>query len=102
MICRYCSFLTTKEYSVRCVLYRRVAIDVALWGLKYRGKIELVKLRRLEDRIRELCARVVAVPETEFSQTMRELRKALHLHAERLRQLAAGRISSTERRKQSS
>ena len=41
----------------------------------------MVELRRLEDRIRELCGRVTVVPEAEFSQTMNESRLALHEHA---------------------
>jgi hypothetical protein len=61
-----------------------------------------MELRRLEDRIRELCGKVVVVPEAEFNQTMTELRKALREHAHRLRQLVAARTSLSERRKPTS
>lgn len=68
---------------------------------EYTVSLTARELRRLEDRIRELCGKVVAVPEAEFNQTMRELRKALHEHVDRPRQLAAARIPCSERRKPS-
>lgn len=47
-------------------------------------------LRRLEDRIQELCAKVVAVRGTEeFEGIIKELQSALREQSERLRQLAA-------------
>ena len=47
-------------------------------------------LGRLEDRIRELCTKVVAVRGSEeFDQTITELKSALHEQAERMRKLAA-------------
>ena len=69
--------------------------------LKSTAEKSTVELRRLEDRIRELCGRIVVVPDAEFNQTMTELRKALREHADRLRQLVAARTSLTERRKPS-
>lgn len=48
---------------------------------------------RLEDRIRELCARAVACGDDDFHEVMAQLRSALRQHIEgvreRLRELAA-------------
>ena len=43
--------------------------------------------RRLEDQIRELCAKALATPDTEqeFFSVMKQLKAALHEHAKRLR-----------------
>jgi hypothetical protein len=44
--------------------------------------------RRLEDRIRELCAKVVHSPSTpEWNEILRELSTALHEHTRRMRKL---------------
>ena len=44
--------------------------------------------RRLEDRIRELCAKVVNNPGTlEWNEILRELSTALHEHTHRMRKL---------------
>ena len=45
--------------------------------------------RRLEDRIRELCAKAVSAADDELEPIIRELRTALREHSQRLRQLAA-------------
>jgi hypothetical protein len=43
-------------------------------------------LRRLEDRIRVLCAKAVAIPDSaEASKVLQELRQAIHEHIQRLR-----------------
>lgn len=49
--------------------------------------------RRLEDRIRELCSKVVAADDAEFGSTFFELNSALREHSERLRKLAAGKLA---------
>ena len=68
----------------------------------YRWGALLVEPRRLEDRIRERCAKAVATPDpTEFNEVIQQLREALREHARRLRQLAAGRPQSPERRNSS-
>jgi hypothetical protein len=42
--------------------------------------------RRLEDRIRELCAKAVATPESrELTEVAQQLKSALHEHAQRAR-----------------
>jgi len=46
-------------------------------------------LRRLEDRIRELCARSITVGEDELA-IIADLRAALREHVERIRQVVAG------------
>ena len=44
--------------------------------------------RRLEDRIRVLCALATAANTSNFTEILTELRSALHEHAEQLRKLA--------------
>jgi hypothetical protein len=51
--------------------------------------------RRLEDRIRELCAKAVAAPESDLEPVIGELKVALHEHTERLRKLAALKLART-------
>ena len=56
--------------------------------------------RRLEDRIRELCANAVAIPESaEFTMAMEQLKDALHEHAEHLRSMASNLGESPQRRR---
>jgi hypothetical protein len=45
--------------------------------------------RRLEDRIRELCARLLIEQEPKWNRTAKELQSALQEHTIRLRDLAA-------------
>ena len=45
--------------------------------------------RRLEDRIRSLCAKAVAVGSGELNPILSDLKVALHEHTERLRTMAA-------------
>jgi hypothetical protein len=52
-----------------------------------------VPYRRLEDRIRELCAKTVTSDDTEFRSVMSELRSAIHEHVEKIRTLAASILS---------
>jgi hypothetical protein len=51
-------------------------------------------LRRLEDRIRDLCAKAVIAGEPELGGLLSELKAALHEHAERLRRLAATKLTA--------
>jgi hypothetical protein len=53
-------------------------------------------LRRLEDRIRELCARTLVVSGSELEQIFLELKSALHEHTERLRITAAVKLVRRE------
>ena len=53
-------------------------------------------LRRLEDRIRELCAKTLIARGPELQATLAELTSALHEHNERLRQVAALKLVSGE------
>jgi len=56
--------------------------------------------RRLEDRIRKLCAQAVATTDlSELSQILEQITAALHDHIERLRKLAARRPIPPERRR---
>ena len=55
--------------------------------------------RRLDDRIRELCANAVKIPESaELTVAMKQLKNALHEHADHLRNMAANRADSPQRR----
>lgn len=55
--------------------------------------------RRLEDRIRDLCAKAVATTEpAELSIVLEQLTKALHVQVERLRKQATERSLPAERR----
>ncbi|HTW32605.1 MAG TPA: hypothetical protein VMD76_13070 [Candidatus Sulfotelmatobacter sp.] len=49
-------------------------------------------LRRLEDRIRELCARAIIARGHELEVTLEELKVALREHTERLRKAAIGKF----------
>jgi GTP cyclohydrolase FolE2 len=49
--------------------------------------------RRLEDRIRELCAKAATASDADTVQVLRELREALHQHARHLRALAAEKLT---------
>jgi len=53
-------------------------------------------LRRLEDRIRELCAKTLIARGPELQATIAELKSALHEHTDRLRQVAALKLVSGE------
>ena len=54
---------------------------------------------RLEDRIKELCAKAVITPESpELNEVLKNLQSTLHEHTERLRQLAASGRDRKERR----
>ena len=55
-------------------------------------------LRRLEDRIRELCAEALVAQESELDQTLSKLRSALHEHNGRIRKLVAARLDNAENR----
>jgi hypothetical protein len=53
----------------------------------------IVPSRRLEDRIRQLCADAVAAPASDLEPVITELKAALHEHTERLRKLAASKLA---------
>lgn len=52
------------------------------------GWRSLLVLRRLEDRIRELCAKALMASGPELASVLEDLKSALHEHTERLRQVA--------------
>jgi hypothetical protein len=52
-----------------------------------------VTASRLEDRIRELCAKAVMVNDPELSSVMSELRSAMREHIERIRILAIRQLA---------
>jgi hypothetical protein len=56
----------------------------------------LSMFRRLEDRIRELCALAVSAEEPELEIVLAELQAALREHTERLRRLAAAKLTTLD------
>jgi hypothetical protein len=57
---------------------------------------------RLEDRIRDLCAKAVTSDESELSTVMSELRSVMHEHIERIRTLAIRQVVRERPRKDES
>jgi hypothetical protein len=51
-----------------------------------------VPSRRLDDRIRELCARAVSADDSDFAAVLSDLRSALHEHSARMREMAMRQI----------
>jgi hypothetical protein len=51
-----------------------------------------VPFRRLDDQIRDLCARVCAAPAEEQGPILSQLQSAIHKKIERLRKLAANNL----------
>ena len=56
-----------------------------------------MRSRRLEDRIRELCARAVTTPEPELGEILAQLTLALQEHAKRMKQNAGEQLFNTKR-----
>jgi hypothetical protein len=67
-------------YSVCCIEHR-IGCVVALPLMRV--------ARRLEDRIRDLCAQAVAAGSGELNPILSDLKAALHEHTQRLRTMAA-------------
>jgi hypothetical protein len=55
-----------------------------------------MRARRLEDRIRELCAHAAVAQEPELNTILSELQSALRKHTEQLRAKALERLVSGE------
>src|SRR5258708_15160810 len=53
-----------------------------------------MRARRLEDAIRELCARAVAAQDSELDSIFSALQQALREHNDRLRKLAAAKLAA--------
>jgi hypothetical protein len=70
--------------GIHQTLYRKRSNPVGLCG---------VPDRRLEDRIREFCAKAVASDEAEFRSVMSELRSAMRQHVDRIRTLAVRQLA---------
>jgi hypothetical protein len=51
---------------------------------------------RLDDRIRELCAKALTAKDPELQRILGELQDSLHEHSERLRRLAAEKLGKRE------
>jgi len=56
----------------------------------------VVYLVRFEDRIRQLCAQVVAAPESELKAAIAELQNALREHPLKMKELAVSDILKRE------
>ena len=57
---------------------------------------------RLEDRIRDLCAKAVTSDEVELSSVMSELRSAIHEHIAKIRALAIRQVAGERPREDES
>ena len=68
----------------RKVLQRRTDTDARQSVAGY-----VVPYRRIEDRIRELCARLTKAEDKDFELAISDLKAALHDHTEQLRKLVA-------------
>jgi hypothetical protein len=55
-----------------------------------------LQLRRVDDRIRDLCAKALAADSGELNFILPQLRSALHLAIERLRLRAVGVMNGRE------
>ena len=55
-----------------------------------------VTSRRLDDRIRELCAKAASSPSPEVEFVLKELKAALAEHTKRLRKLAARKLAGND------
>jgi hypothetical protein len=58
-----------------------------------------VPSRRMEDKIRKLCARAVAAGDGDFQKAISELRSALHEHAQELRKTLMEQLRGTRERR---
>jgi hypothetical protein len=74
--------------------YRKACIELAVWLIAFCR----VPSRRLDDRIRELCAKAVTAQDSELDAIFSELNGALHEHNERLRKLAADKLAGREKK----
>jgi hypothetical protein len=54
-------------------------------------------LRRLEDRIRDLCAKAIAARDNDANSAISDLKSALREHNARLRKLAAAKLTRLEK-----
>ena len=76
------------------LFYSKQCIDVVGGG----ELILAVPSQRLEDRIRDLCAKVVDADEKEISSAISDLQSALREHNDRLRKLAFSKLSNLHER----
>jgi hypothetical protein len=58
----------------------------------FSNTLKLVPSRRLDDRIRSLCAKAASAPPAEAGEVLAELKEALAEHTRRLRKLAAKKL----------
>jgi hypothetical protein len=59
-----------------------------------------VPSRRLEDRIRELCAQAVVADDTTLPSVISELRSVMHEHIEGLRRMAVQQLAGKRHHEQ--
>ena len=92
-------FLLDSAVSIACYRQhpkgRRIrAYSKDLIGLPLKVRqIFPVSSRRLDIRIRELCARAVSADDQSFAPILSELRSALHEHAVKMREMAVRQIA---------
>ena len=59
----------------------------------------LVPSRRLDNRIRELCAKATATDTVNVAEVLSELQSSLHEHAQEMRKLASQEIARQRERR---
>jgi uncharacterized coiled-coil protein SlyX len=95
-ICRTCPPRAESMGNRQCD--RRFSEAIALRKIRYGNRERavaacLMASRRLEDRIRELCSKVVGVRDEELEPAIAELNAALREHNQRLRKLAGAKLT---------
>ena len=85
------SFVSFRAY-IECCIEQTIPMCDSCTSYRL-GRWKLVPSRRLEDRIRELCAKAVAKEDpADFHEVMQKLRESLREHTSRLRELAARKL----------
>ena len=81
------------DHPLQNVLYRTVPASCDILPFSW------AMFQRLEDRIKQLCAKVLSTPESpELNEVLKQLQDALHEHTNRLRNMVASRRIRTEPR----
>ena len=87
-----------KNRTLKVSRVSNIAEDSGILSMR-RDRYEIAPMpaRRLEDRIRELCARALFEREPEWRGTIHELQLAIHEHALRVSNAATGTVVSGQR-----
>jgi hypothetical protein len=90
-------FHRTLGRSRRFMLYRMYCIEPCVYPVSFCLPLRPMS-QRLEDRIKQLCAKALSTPESPaLNEVLKQLQNALHEHTNRLRNMVASRRTRTER-----